>query len=117
MYSSDGHSHRPSSDSLDDNLEQDSRDNDIGGFNRAVGPHLEFVDGWNVFRIVSVFLLLLVFTVAALMLWTFLGVPRMDTALEGAGERLETAVLLGTFLFMVGLTSIVGWLGISWLVM
>jgi len=84
---------------------------------------LEFVVGWSPFRIISVLLLVLAISVAAALLWTLLGknttsggVPA-HAGFRGAGDRVTSGVLLGICLLLLGLSSMAGWLGLSWLIM
>lgn len=85
---------------------------------------LEFVVSWSVKRIVPVLLLVLLMSCAATLLWVFLGkstspqFPAPQRAgFRGAGDRVGSGVVLGICVLLLGLSSIGGWLGVSWLVM
>lgn len=85
---------------------------------------LEFVVGWSVKRILLASMLVLLLSVAAALLWIFLGkstspqFPAPQRAgFRGAGDRVGTGVVLGICVLLLGLSSIGGWLGMSWLVL
>jgi len=83
---------------------------------------LEFVLGWSVPRISLSLVLVLVLSVAAALLWVFLGhntVPSQpsEAGYRGAGDRVGTGALLGICVLLVGLSGMTGWMGVSWLVM
>lgn len=85
---------------------------------------LEFLVSWSVKRIMLAFLLVLLLSAAAALLWIFLGkntspqFPAPQRAgYRGAGDRVGTGVLLGICVLLFGLSSIGGWLGMSWLLM
>ncbi|KAF2211296.1 hypothetical protein CERZMDRAFT_98607 [Cercospora zeae-maydis SCOH1-5] len=93
---------------------------------RAEQPEgLEFIVSWSVSRILSALLAVLFLSFAACLLWIFLGnqtAPSEPFSLgsggfRGAGDRVESGVLIGVLVLLVGLTGFGGWLGISWLVM
>lgn len=107
---------------------------------------LDFVMAWSVFRILIVLAGVLLLSVAAALLWIFLGrsaVPItlssgmsvgvgggattggvggvMSAAGDGsgfrdAGDRVGTGVLIGICVLLFGLTGMGGWIGVSWLV-
>ena len=63
-----------------------------------------------------------VLCIAAAVLWTFLGkqTPGSTPSKGGfrdAGDRLATGLLIGICVLVGGLSGMVGWLGVSWLVM
>lgn len=86
---------------------------------------LEFVVGWSVRRILAALLLIICLSVAATLLWTFLGRPSTPNSTEtpsaggfrDAGERVGTGVVMGICVLLVGLSGFFGWIGISWIVL
>ena len=83
---------------------------------------LEFVVAWSVRRILAALTLVFVLSIAAVLLWTFLGkqTPGLVPSHGGfrdAGDRLATGFLMGICVLVTGLSGIAGWLGVSWLVM
>ncbi|CAK1367483.1 unnamed protein product [Cercospora beticola] len=93
---------------------------------RAEQPEgLEFVVSWSASRILCALTAILIFSIAACLLWIFLGdqtAPSEPFTLgsagfRGAGDRVESGVLIGVLVLLVGLTGFGGWLGVSWLVM
>lgn len=78
---------------------------------------LEFVEGWSYIRIGFALAMVLVLALAAMFLWVFLGLGGLpNTGFRDAAGRTGTAVLLGSFMLLVGWTSVLGWLAVSWLV-
>lgn len=91
---------------------------------------LEFVLSWSWKRTVTALVLVLLISVAAALLWIFLGTSvrtevgmysRIPTIAIGegfrdAGDRVSTGVVIGICVLLLGLTGIGGWLGVSWLV-
>jgi hypothetical protein len=95
---------------------------------------LEFVTSWSVLRLSIALGLVLVASVAAALLWILLGqstsfanldpssVLESDdelmrgSGLRGAGSRVGAGLLMGISVLLVGLSSIAGWVGVSWLV-
>ncbi|KAI7110271.1 hypothetical protein KC352_g36319, partial [Hortaea werneckii] len=83
---------------------------------------LEFVMAWSWKRIVLVFLCILAVSVAAALVWIFLGrntpaaVPSQG-GFRGAGDRVAAGAMMGICLLLLGLSSMAAWLGVSWLVM
>lgn len=83
---------------------------------------LEFVMGWSWRRIVLVFLSISAVSVAAALVWIFLGrdtpaaVPSQG-GFRGAGDRVAAGAMIGICLLLLGLSSMAAWLGVSWLVM
>lgn len=83
---------------------------------------LEFVVAWSVRRILAALSLVFVMSIAAVLLWTYLGkqtpgsVPSHGGFRDG-GDRLATGFLMGICVLIAGLSGIAGWLGVSWLVM
>ncbi|KAL9006740.1 MAG: hypothetical protein Q9188_000518 [Gyalolechia gomerana] len=96
---------------------------------------LELVEGWKVGKIASAFLLVVVLSLLATLLWTFLGTSgvvmlqndatvgypvelRMNSAgFRGAGVRVETGLALGVLVLLLGWTGVGSWILLSWLVM
>ncbi|KAL8700285.1 MAG: hypothetical protein Q9201_005532 [Fulgogasparrea decipioides] len=106
------------------------------------GPHtgeenvaLELVEGWKVRKIAFVFSLVLVLSMLATFLWTFLGIDggvilqndamvgfpvvlRMKSAgFRGAGTRVGTGITLGVLTLLLGWTAVWAWILLSWLIM
>ncbi|RMZ01826.1 hypothetical protein D0864_03358 [Hortaea werneckii] len=83
---------------------------------------LEFVMAWSWKRIVLVFLCILAVSVAAALVWIFLGrntpaaVPSQG-GFRGAGDRVAAGAMMGICLLLLGLSSMAAWLGVSWLVL
>ena len=104
----------------DDSLvEQPNRD-PLGRFEQAEG--LEFVVSWSVPRILIVLLLVLLASIAAALLWTFLGHNTLGAWPPQGGfrdrwDRLATGFIIGICILLLGLSSMAGWLGVSWLLM
>ncbi|KAK5135729.1 hypothetical protein LTR08_004715 [Meristemomyces frigidus] len=86
---------------------------------------LEFVVGWSVVRIGVALSLVGVVSVAAALLWVFLGTSTVvggggggaHGGFRDAGDRVGAGVVMGICLLLLGLSGVGGWLGISWLVM
>lgn len=84
---------------------------------------LEFVVSWSAIRIVAVLMVVLVASVAAALLWTLLGKNTVvlgdgkHAGFRGASDRVTSGVLMGICVLLLGLSSMAGWLGLSWLVM
>lgn len=85
---------------------------------------LELVEGWCVEKIAVAVLAVVVSSLLATALWTFLGVGgctlcflRQDQeGFRNAGGRLETGVALGILVLMLGWTGVGAWVLLSWLV-
>lgn len=102
---------------------------------------LQLVEGWCVWKIASTLLTLLALSAVATLLWIFLGIgddsltlpnmnatsdPEQSTEVEniqgsslgfrGAGGRVQTGVLLGTLVLMLGWTGTGAWILLSWLI-
>lgn len=100
--------------------QESERKNSLSGKQQPEG--LELIVAWSVLRISTVLLLILAVSVAAALLWTFLG---RNTAgvwppaggFRDAGDRVATGVLIGMCVLLLGLSSLAGWLGVSWLLM
>ena len=83
---------------------------------------LEFVVAWSVWRILAALTLVFVLSIAAVLLWTFLGKQTPGSmpshgGFRDVGDRLATAFLMGIVVLVAGLSGLAGWLGVSWLVM
>ena len=83
---------------------------------------LEFVESWSPMRIVIALGLVLLLSIAAALLWTFLGLSTASaTSPQGgfrdSGDRLTTAFVMGICILLIGLSGIAGWLGVSWFLM
>ncbi|KAL8948138.1 MAG: hypothetical protein Q9222_005649 [Ikaeria aurantiellina] len=95
---------------------------------------LELVEGWEVRRIAFAFLLVIVLSVLATLLWTFLGVDgaiilqndamlgfpvqlKMKSAgFRGASIRVGTGLALGVLVLLLGWTAVGSWVLLSWLI-
>lgn len=82
---------------------------------------LEFVVSWSVRRILLALTLVLMLSLAATLLWVFLGKGSHPSAGQagflGAGDRVVAGVVMGICVLLIGCFGVVGWLGISWLVL
>ncbi|KAL8709461.1 MAG: hypothetical protein Q9220_005844 [cf. Caloplaca sp. 1 TL-2023] len=96
---------------------------------------VELVEGWKVRRIAFAFLLVIVLSILATLLWTFLGVDggiilqndamlgfpvqlKMKSAgFRGASIRIGTGLTLGVLVLLLGWTAVGSWILLSWLVM
>lgn len=101
---------------------------------------LQLVEGWCMWKIASTILALLALSAVATLLWIFLGIGgdsltwshTNDTSnsglptemqniqgshlgFRGAGGRVQTGVLLGTLVLLLGWTGTGGWILLSWL--
>lgn len=99
---------------------------------------LEFVLSWSVKRLLAVLSLVLMLSVAATLLWIFLGKSsQLHTdsqastggtviytnsnsnggGFRDAGDRVGAGVGIGICVLLIGLTGMAGWAGVSWLVL
>ncbi|KAI5269368.1 hypothetical protein E4T47_07159 [Aureobasidium subglaciale] len=82
---------------------------------------LEFVVSWSVRRILLALLFVLVLSLAATLLWIFLGKnshsPGQGAGFMGAGDRVVAGVVMGICVLLIGIAGIGGWIGVSWLVL
>ncbi|KAI5196253.1 hypothetical protein E4T39_07892 [Aureobasidium subglaciale] len=82
---------------------------------------LEFVVSWSVRRIIFALLFVLVLSLAATLLWVFLGKNSHSSGqgagFMGAGDRVVAGVVMGIGVFLIGIAGIGGWVGVSWLVL
>ncbi|KAG9687996.1 hypothetical protein KCU95_g6159, partial [Aureobasidium melanogenum] len=82
---------------------------------------LEFVVSWSVRRILVALILVLVLSLAATLLWVFLGKDSHSSAGQagflGAGDRVVAGVVMGICVLLIGCFGVGGWIGISWLVL
>lgn len=83
---------------------------------------LEFVVVWSASRVLAILSLVIVLSVAASLLWIFLGQGTTQAYISqggfmGAGDRVAAGVLMGICTLMFGLCGMAGWLGLSWLIM
>jgi hypothetical protein len=75
----------------------------------------EFVEGWNVGRILAAVVLMVILAIAAALLWVFLGVTFLGgVGFRGAGSRVGESMLVGGLVLMVGWTVVAAWMGVSW---
>ena len=104
----------------EDREAEETRGESLSQINQPEG--LEFVVSWSVPRILVVLALAFIFSIAAGLLWTFLGKQTpgstpSDGGFRDAGDRLATGLLIGICVLVGGLSGMTGWLGVSWLVM
>ncbi|KAK6006729.1 hypothetical protein QM012_005737 [Aureobasidium pullulans] len=82
---------------------------------------LEFVVSWSVRRILLALTLVLVLSLAATLLWVFLGKESHASAGQagflGAGDRVAAGLVMGICVLLIGCFGVAGWVGISWLVL
>ncbi|KAL8681027.1 MAG: hypothetical protein Q9186_002800 [Xanthomendoza sp. 1 TL-2023] len=96
---------------------------------------LELVEGWNVRKIASALILVVVLSLLGTLLWTFLGVnggvrlqndamvgfpvelKLMSAGFRQAGNRVQTGLALGILVLLLGWTGVGAWILLSWLVM
>ncbi|KAK3670629.1 hypothetical protein LTR78_009464 [Recurvomyces mirabilis] len=82
---------------------------------------LEFIMSWSVRRMGLALATVVLVSVAGTLLWIFLGRNTVAAytptgGYRDAGDRITSGVLVGICMLLVGLSSVVGWLGVSWLV-
>lgn len=82
---------------------------------------LEFVVSWSARRILLALTLVLVLSLAATLLWVFLGKSSHgdggSSGFMGAGDRVVGGVVMGICVLLIGCFGIGGWIGVSWLVL
>lgn len=91
---------------------------------------LEFVVSWSWKRILVALTMVVMFSIAAALLWIFLGTdsraaggaPVSGTGTAGAGyrdagARVGTGVAIGICVLLIGVAGMGGWIGVSWLVL
>ena len=83
---------------------------------------LEFVVGWSIVRISLALMVVLGLSIAAALLWIFLGRSSLagnssHGGFRDAGDRVGPGILVGVCVLLLGLSGTAGWLGVSWLVM
>jgi len=83
---------------------------------------LEFVLSWSITRILLALLVILISSIAAALLWIFLGRNTIagqtsEGGYRDAGDRVGTGTLMGICVLLVGLSGMAGWIGVSWLVL
>ncbi|TKA30388.1 hypothetical protein B0A50_02615 [Salinomyces thailandicus] len=83
---------------------------------------LEFIVSWSVKRILLALMCTLTLSIAAALLWVFLGKSTYAASpshggFKDVGDRVVTGVVMGICILLLGLSGIAGWLGVSWLVM
>jgi hypothetical protein len=86
---------------------------------------------WSILRLSLALLFILVASVAAAFLWILLGSSTTftnsdsydpgDMAIQrsgfrNAGERVGAGLVMGICVLLIGLSSMAGWMGVSWLV-
>lgn len=92
---------------------------------------IEFIQGWSLTGIVLAVTTILVLSMAAMLLWIFLGVgsvstivpetggaggglkERMRGGFRGAGDRVESGVALGVLVLLFGWTGVGAWILVS----
>jgi hypothetical protein len=82
---------------------------------------LEFVVSWSVRRILLALALVLTLSLAATLLWVFLGKNSHgdggQAGFMGAGDRVVAGVVMGISVLLIGMFGVGGWIGVSWLVL
>ncbi|MCJ1404488.1 hypothetical protein MMC11_007714 [Xylographa trunciseda] len=97
---------------------------------------VNFVEDWDVRRLSIAIICVLVLSVAAALLWIFLGVDTItvvgqslgngnmgspvlqkEMLSQGVAGRIEGGLLLGTLVLLLGWTGVSGWAVLSWLTM
>ena len=90
---------------------------------------VEFVEGWDGWRIALAIGAVTVTSVVVMLLWVFLGAGGRELSVykgsltqeyvghDGAGGRLEAGAALGVLTLLVGWTGIGAWILLSWLVL
>ncbi len=94
---------------------------------------VEFIQGWSLMGIVLAVTTILMLSMAAMLLWIFLGVEsvsgivpetgdaggglkdRTQGGFRGAGNRVESGVALGVLVLLFGWTGVGAWILVSWL--
>lgn len=99
-----------------------------GGGDSREKVALELVEGWCIWKVALALLLVVLASLAAALLWTFLGLGgsgylkchcrlrNNQDGFRGAGGRVETGAVLGTLVLLLGWTGVGGWILLSWLV-
>lgn len=86
---------------------------------------LELVEGWCVRKIGLALVAVLLASALSALLWTFLGAggctlcflrTETQTGFRNAGGRLETGLMLGLLVLLLGWTTVGAWAFLSWLV-
>lgn len=81
---------------------------------------LEFVVTWSWWRIFVALVVVMLASIATAVCWTLLGTTTPASHGGGfreAGDRVAAGVLMGVGVLLLGLSSIAGWLGLSWLLL
>ena len=96
---------------------------------------LELVEGWKVSRIAVALAVVVVLSLVGTLLWTFLGIggglrlqnearvgfpvelKMVSAGFRQAGSRVQTGVVLGVLVLLLGWTVVGAWMLLSWLVM
>jgi hypothetical protein len=76
---------------------------------------LEFVEGLCVWRIVIAMIVVVLVSIAAALLWVFLGLSVLPVGYNGAGARVGEGAVFGGFVLLVGGVIVGGWIWVSWL--
>lgn len=86
---------------------------------------IEFIQGWSLTGIVLAVSTILMLSMAAMLLWIFLGVESVSGIVpgtgdagggfRGAGDRVESGVALGVLVLLFGWTGVGAWILVSWL--
>lgn len=69
---------------------------------------LEFVEGWNIRRILVALGVVLVLSLPATLLWVFFGTAWMHVGFRGAGERVVTGLPSRLLVLLLGWTGVGG---------
>ncbi|MCJ1322164.1 hypothetical protein MMC15_007510 [Xylographa vitiligo] len=110
----------------------------LGGKGEADSQRVavKFVENWSVWRLSVAIVFVFVLSVAAALLWVFLGVDttnvlgqslgignngkpllQKEMLSQGMGGRVEGGLLLGLLVLFLGWTGLSGWVFLSWLTM
>ncbi|KAL9107077.1 MAG: hypothetical protein Q9187_008475 [Circinaria calcarea] len=98
------------------------------GNGKAEKLALEFREGWSVGKIAGALAVVLAASLVAMLLWVFVGMSEEEHGggysnfggerhREGAGGRVETGLVLGVLVLLLGWTLTGAWVLLSWLVM
>lgn len=83
---------------------------------------LEYIVSWSISRILLALTTIVLLSIAAVLLWIFLGKSTTpgfpnNEGFRDAGDRVGTGILIGIFVFLSGMGCFTAWLGVSWLTM
>ena len=92
---------------------------------------VEFIEGLDGRKVALALTMVVALSTLAMLLWIFLGTGGQqeqnlgfhgygipgEIGYRGAGGRVETGVLLGILILLIGLTGVAAWIGLSWFAM